>query len=116
MLFVLDYYAFSMEQSGVWFYVTAGGSEQDLQCAGASTTISNNCFTGTPGALYDATDQTYIPDYTCSSTASGNLSWDTTTQHDFSSDEVTRFHITSLMCDNSYGDYSRLYDVEVWVR
>jgi len=116
VLFVIDYYGASMEQSGMWFYVTAGGSEQNLKCAEASTTIASNCFTGSYSGLYSTADQSYLPTYTCSSEASGNLSWDETGQHDFSGDEVTSFHLTSMMCDASYGDYSRLYDLEVWIR
>ena len=113
-LFTVDYYGYSMEQSGTWFYVTAGGSEQDLICAEASTTTSNNCFTAT--TRYSTAEQAYLPDYTCADEASGNLDWDSTDQYDFGGDEITTFHLTSFMCDSSYGDYSRLYDLELWVR
>ena len=64
----------------------------------------------------EAAGDAYLPGYTCADEADGNLDWDSTDQYDFAGDEITAFHLTSFMCDSSYGDYSRLFDLDLWVR
>ena len=113
-LFDLDFYGSSMEQSGVWFWATAGGNPTDLQCAAPDKSASNNCFTGAYAGAYTTAEQAYIPGYTCATTTSGNLDWESVTQTDLGA-ELESFHLTSLMCD-TYGDEARLYSVALWVR
>ena len=106
--FTVDYYGYSMEDSSVFFYVTTDtGSEEDLLCW---TLYASSSY-----SAYSATEQSYLPTYTCGSTASGNISEDSTTQYAMSS-EVVSYHISSLHYDNGTGDYSYLYDFAVWVR
>lgn len=113
-LFDLDFYGSSMEQSGVWFWATAGGNPADLQCAMPDKSAGNNCFTGSYAGAYTAAEQAYVPGYTCATTTLGNLDWESITQYDLGA-ELESFHLTSLMCD-TYGDEARLYSVALWVR
>ena len=96
------------------FWATAGGNPTDLQCAAPDKSASNNCFTGAYAGAYTTAEQAYIPGYTCATTATGNLDWESVTQTDLGA-ELESFHLTSLMCD-TYGDEARLYSVALWVR
>ncbi|MCB9761336.1 MAG: hypothetical protein H6739_15950 [Alphaproteobacteria bacterium] len=110
VLFSTHFYGNSMEDSGIWFYVTAGASDMNLDCYG----VDNQDCSPSGTASYTNAEYAYLPGYTCPNTASGTF----TMTPDFQDDlgvEINTFHIRSMMCD-FYGDYSRLYRWALWVR
>ena len=108
-IFEVDYYGYSMEASGIWFYVETGGTNENLYCEGASTYCYGDRFD-----YYDDEDWSYIP-YSCGTEASGDITWDSSVQDAFSS-QIDVFHIRSMHCDKDHGDYSLLYTLSLWVR
>ncbi|MCB9766124.1 MAG: hypothetical protein H6739_40485 [Alphaproteobacteria bacterium] len=106
----LDYYGYSMEQSGIFFWVDANGTPSDIYCQAPNT----DCYTGNYTGAYDATEWGLQP-YTCGVEATGTISLDTVFTDSFGAN-VDAFSITGFQCDRNHGDYSRLYSFAVWVR
>jgi len=108
----IDYYGYSMEDSGVWFYVeTTAGDLGNLLCY--DIYADETCYS-TYGYYTDA-EWAWRPYDDCEDEADGTISSSLPGQEAFS-DEVNRFALTSLHCDGSHGDYSQLAYVTVWVR
>ncbi|MCB9745951.1 MAG: hypothetical protein H6740_25475 [Alphaproteobacteria bacterium] len=107
----IHYTGHSMEQSGIWLYVDADGTDEDIYCED----IDYDCVTGNYPGLYDSTELGFMPSYTCGAVASGNISLSGAYQSAHSA-EVDRFAFLSMHCDAGRGDYSRLYYIDFWVR
>ena len=108
----IDYYGYSMEDSGVWFYVeTVDGDVGDLVCWDIYS--SETCYS-TYGYYTDG-EWAWRPYEDCAYEASGSISNSLPGQEDFGA-ELDVFKLTSLHCDGSHGDYSQLAYVTVWVR
>jgi hypothetical protein len=113
-LSTLRYIGDSMEASGVWFFATAAGVQNNLLCWDDSLSTL---------ASYDmATEQVWIPSgYTCPNLdpvlTTTTWTWDRTDQFAFGA-AVDSFHIHSLMgdCCIDGGDSSDLYRFSLAVR
>jgi len=98
----IHYNGDSMEQSGTFVFVEAGGQDVNLVCVDYL------------GGFYDQVELSYVPAYDCPVKNMLNWTWNGMKQEDAGA-EVTAFHIHSFHGD-SCCDYSRLYSFELWVR
>ena len=105
---LMDLYldGYSMDDSGVYAYVTAGGTDQNLLCR-------SDLDHGSSG-YYSSAELAYRPGYTCALDANTSWTWSGEAQYSVSG-EITAFELDGFMYD-SYGDYVRLYNVVAWVR
>ncbi|MEL6345055.1 MAG: putative metal-binding motif-containing protein [Myxococcota bacterium] len=113
VLFTVDYFGVSIEDSGVWFYVTTTDDDgftvdEDLLCVSPSATALGN---------YTAAEQAVIPEYACGTQSIGDRGFGYSGRNDLFgfSETVTGFGLSSLHLDEG-DDISTLYEVELWVR
>ena len=106
VLMDLYLYGYSMDDSGVYAYVTAGGVDQNLLCRSDLDFGSSSS--------YSSSELSYRPGYSCSLNADTTWTWSGEDQYVVSG-EITAFELDGFMYD-SYGDYVRLYNLIVWVR
>lgn len=98
----IGYRGVSMENSAVWFFATAGGEAQNIQC-------SENA---TAGGAYTLEEFALIP-YDCGSPADLNLNG--FEERAFGA-QLSAFTVRSLHYDSNLGDHSLLSRLVVFVR
>ena len=107
-LFNLHLYAYSMDDSATFFYVSSGGEPSNLACHDNYTSSSHV-------SKYSSTEQSYFPTYTCDFVdRSATFTWDEE-EIVSASDEIDAFYLRAFMYD-TYGDYAYLYHMDLWVR
>jgi len=107
VIYDVHYTGTSMDGSGIWYFLEdVDGTTEDLLC-------KDDSLNNYPSYYTDA-DIAWRP-YECGHSADTSWEWDTTTQDGIST-EIAAFHLWSLHSDQDYGDYSRLYRIEVLVR
>ncbi len=105
------YSAYSHEDSAVFFSGETSGGLEEIWCAAYWDWNSSGL------SAWTASERSWLP-YTCSRSYSGqSASYDHTTVDQVAlSDEIIGFELTSFHYDGSYGDTSKLYWIELWVR
>jgi hypothetical protein len=101
----VDYYGYSMEDSGVWFYAESASGATNLACNEENVTSNT---------AYSPEELAMIP-YVCSPTVSGDVTIGGVFAVDVG-ESIDRFVLRSLMRDNNRGDYSQLNRLVVYVR
>ena len=98
-----------MGESATWLYIEAGGTEEEVFCVDNLTSSSSS--------YYSATEKSYKPGFSCSTTTDYEWTWEEENQTDAGT-EVETFYLTSLHLDGtgSCGDISRLYWLYLYVR
>ncbi len=105
-------YGYSYDDSSVFLSAEVDGALEEVVCESYTGWNSSGL------AAWSSAEQAYWP-YTCSDTTDGTLENDVTLRGPYQtahSGEVSTFNLTSFHYDSSYGDYSQLYWLEVWVR
>jgi len=100
----LHYVGQSMEESATFFFARAEGKDSNILCGD---------FIASGG--YDNAEKGYKPSYSCANTTGITWAWDGKYQGEADA-EVDEFHLRSFHYDSGWGDRSRLYSLEVWVR
>ena len=104
MYIEVDFYGYSMEDSGIWFSAESSTSSYNLVCNDHAT----------QAATYSTQEKALIS-YSCAEQSSGDLRFNGS--YSISAAEpLERFRLLSLMSDINEGDYAELYRLNVAVR